>query len=139
MSNLQCRGTERSLLECYQQACNVLSCTHRSDVGVVCESEIFKFSTFWNITSFLAPCINGSIRLGDGAVLRGRVEVCYNGSWVTICSHSWTAKEATVICSHLGYSHYGRVKIIVTNAFILNKFTQVLLQYLMLLSTMSGQ
>ena len=55
----------------------------------------------------VAACINESIRLGDKAELRGRVEVCYNGSWVTICSHSWTVQEATVICSQLGYSHYG--------------------------------
>ena len=70
-------------------------------------------SLHYGMISLLAPCVNGSIRLGDGEVLRGRVEVCYNGSWVTICSHSWTAKEATVICSQLGYSHYGRIKIIV--------------------------
>ena len=39
MSSLQCRGSERSLLECRQQACSVTSCTHNSDVGVVCESK----------------------------------------------------------------------------------------------------
>ena len=68
------------------------------------------FLNFYNYCT-LAPCSNGSVRLGDGGVLKGRVEVCYNGSWVTICTHSWTVKEATVICSQLGYSHYGRIMI----------------------------
>ena len=109
MSSLQCRGSERSLLECRQQACSVTSCTHNSDVGVVCESKDL-FYNFFNYCT-LAPCSNGSVRLGDGGVLRGRVEVCYNGSWVTICTHSWTVKEATVICSQLGYSRYGIIMI----------------------------
>ena len=52
-------------------------------------------------------CTHGDIRLGDDAVLRGRVEVCINGTWGTICNHHWTQKEASVVCSHLGYSPYG--------------------------------
>ena len=56
----------------------------------------------------IAPCTNGDIRLGDDAVLRGRVEVCINGTWSTICDHYWTQQEASVVCSHLGYSPYGK-------------------------------
>ena len=40
-------------------------------------------------------------------MLRGRVEVCINGTWGTICDHYWTQQEASVVCSHLGYSSYG--------------------------------
>ena len=56
---------------------------------------------------YLGPCINGTIRLGDGAALRGRVEVCIDGIWSTICDHHWTAEEASVVCFQLGYSPYG--------------------------------
>uniref|UniRef100_A0A1X7V0V9 SRCR domain-containing protein n=1 Tax=Amphimedon queenslandica TaxID=400682 RepID=A0A1X7V0V9_AMPQE len=95
MSHLQCSGSEESILQCNQRACHATGCFHSSRAGVICESA----------------CTNESIRLGDKAELRGRVEVCYNGSWVTICSHSWTVQEATVICSQLGYSHYGSIAI----------------------------
>ena len=54
-------------------------------------------------------CTDGEIRLGDDAVLRGRVEVCINNIWTTICASYWTDNEATVICSQLGYSHYGKL------------------------------
>ena len=60
-----------------------------------------------SLSLHIASCTNGDIRLGDGAVLRGRVEVCINGTWSTICDHHWTQQEASVICSHLGYSPYG--------------------------------
>ena len=55
----------------------------------------------------IGPCIDGTIRLGDGAVLRGRVEVCINGTWSTICDYHWTVLEASIVCSQLGYSPYG--------------------------------
>lgn len=55
----------------------------------------------------IGPCIDGSIRLGDDAVLKGRVEVCIGSTWYTICNHHWTKTEASVICSQLGYSPYG--------------------------------
>ena len=40
LSNLYCTGTESSLLECNQQSCYATSCTHGSDVGVICERKI---------------------------------------------------------------------------------------------------
>ena len=35
----------------------------------------------------------------------GRVEICLNSEWGTICSHGWVIKNAEVVCSQLGFQH----------------------------------
>ena len=40
LSNVGCTGKELSLLECRQQSCGAISCSHSIDVGVVCQSKI---------------------------------------------------------------------------------------------------
>ena len=39
---------------------------------------------------------------------RGRVDICYNGSYESVCSDSWKEEEASVICQQLGFSKYGK-------------------------------
>ncbi len=49
-------------------------------------------------------CANGDIRLADGGSRReGRVEICYNNRWGTICHDSWDKNDAVVVCGQLGF------------------------------------
>ena len=60
-----------------------------------------------------ADCTSGDIRLsGYSSLLQGRVEVCLDGVWGTVCNSGWGTADASVVCKQLGYSSAGNHKII---------------------------
>ena len=53
-------------------------------------------------------CQEGDLRLVGGSIDRGRVEICVNEIWGTICAtNNWGQPEATVACKQLGFSGNG--------------------------------
>ena len=49
-------------------------------------------------------CEYGDIRLADGTTeLEGRVELCINETWGTVCDGFWSTFDTNVACRQLGY------------------------------------
>ena len=47
-------------------------------------------------------CTDNAIRLSDGRTeLEGRVEVCLDGVWGTVCNDPWSMENTAVVCSQL--------------------------------------
>ena len=52
---------------------------------------------------FLVLCINGDLRLVNGPTIQaGRLEICWNETWGTVCDNGWLQQDAVIACRQLG-------------------------------------
>lgn len=54
-------------------------------------------------------CTDGEARLVGGPTAnKGRLEVCRNQVWATVCSSYFGNDESRVVCGQLGFQRYGK-------------------------------
>ena len=76
-------------------------------------SYIFKclihaYMTLLYKSTAALSCTHGTLRLvGGQSANEGRVEICINGVWGTVCHDGWDNNDARVVCRQLGLPYAG--------------------------------
>lgn len=100
-----CTGSESRLSDC--RSGPATQCTHSDDAGVTCQnSQSVRHCSFQEDNGALSEyCQDGDLRLVDGGdELEGRIEMCYEELYGTICGSGFDLVAASVVCRQLGFS-----------------------------------
>ena len=87
IDDVACSGSESHIYDCRHRGWGNNDCTHSRDASVQCSNAYGS----------------ANIRLVDGGVNYGRVEVYHNGQWGTVCDDYWDINDTDVVCRELGF------------------------------------
>ncbi|XP_050765105.1 scavenger receptor cysteine-rich domain-containing group B protein [Gymnogyps californianus] len=108
LDNVDCKGQEAALSECWSHGWGIHNCYHYEDVAVVCNelspTQASEGPTSRTLTASVQDGeSDGSIRLVSGTdICQGRVEIFYRGNWGTVCDDDWGLSDASVVCKQVG-------------------------------------
>ncbi|GIM06536.1 hypothetical protein Vretimale_10831 [Volvox reticuliferus] len=110
VTNVSCAGTESRLADCARNAWgNLASCASAEAAGVICNfTDTGSASTATIIApeyEYAAYPCDKDWQLGlDGSSSSGRLSVCLNGTWGSICDDQWDDLDASSACRQLGFT-----------------------------------
>ena len=101
---VRCSGTERRLLNCsHFSITSGVNYERYPSAGVICQGN----------TSAPTQCELGEVRLvGGQKKTEGRMDICANGYWATVCDYDYSLGLHTVktelVCKQLGFPSDGK-------------------------------
>ena len=113
ITNIGCTGSEEHIFNCTHSNPVLYNCLSHNDAGLICQGIYIIRYIIISDNGVIGSvqqsnCTDGEVRLVDGSgPHEGRVEVCINEAWGTVCSNGWSNTDANVVCKQLGYLPIG--------------------------------